>query len=72
MYSNVNLYKKEKELHGIPFPVRLGGLMRINASCENSNTSNSSETKIILLMFTGSQDLYLGVYTNLIMEVPVV
>ena len=46
--------------------MRLGGLEGIDTPCENSNTSDFNEIKNILLMFTQSQDLYLGVYTDLI------
>ena len=59
MYSNVKFYQKDNDVHKIHFPVHLEGLMGVNAPYENSNTSNFNEIKIILLMFTGSQDLYL-------------
>ena len=57
---------KDNEQHEIHFPIRLGALKVVNNSDENSNTSDFNEIRIILLMFTVSQDLYLGVYTNLI------
>ena len=57
MYSYEIFYEKDTKLLEIHFPTGLGGY----ASCENSDTSNLNEIKIILLMFTGSQDLYLGV-----------
>ena len=66
MYSNAKFYVKDNELHEIQFPVWLGGLNEENAVGENSNSSDLNEIKTILLMFTGSQDLYLGVYTELI------
>ena len=47
-------------------PRVIRGFKKVNAPGENSNTSNFKEIKMILLMFTSSQDLYLGVYTNLI------
>ena len=50
----------------IHFPVRLGGLKGGKCPGENSNTSDINEIKIIWLMFTESQDLYLRVYTDLI------
>ena len=40
MFSTVKFYEKEKELHEIPFPLRLGGLKGVNATGENSNTSD--------------------------------
>ena len=64
MYSNVKFYEKDNEVHEIYFLVRLGGLKDINVASENSNTSDFNEIKIIWLMFTGSPDLYLGVYTG--------
>ena len=66
MYSNVKFYEKDNEQHEINFPIRLGVLKGVNDPGENSNTSDLNEIKIILLIFIGSQDLYLGVYTNLI------
>ena len=54
------------ELHEIHFPVQLEDLKKVNTLGENSNTSSFNEIKIILLMFTVSQDLYLGGYTALI------
>ena len=66
MYPNVKFYKKDNELHEIHFPVQLGGLKGVNAPVKNSDTSDFNESKIILLMFTGSQDLYLGMCTDLI------
>ena len=42
-----------------------GGLKKENTPSENLNTSDFNEIKIILLMFTGSYDLYLGVLTDL-------
>ena len=61
----LNLQERQ-ELHEIHFPVQLGGLKKVNAPAENSYTSDFNFIKIILLMFTGSQDLYLTVCTNLI------
>ena len=37
-----------------------------NTPGKNSNPTDFNEIKIILLMFTGIQDFYLGVYTDLI------
>ena len=54
------------KLYEILFLVRLGGLKGLNAPGENSNHSDFNEIKPIFLMFTGSQDFYLGVYTDLI------
>ena len=62
----MKFYEKENELHEIYFLVWLGGLKGVKAPVENSNTSDFNEMKIILLMFTGSLDLYLVVYTDLI------
>ena len=45
-----------------------GGLKGVNSPGENFNTADISEIKIILLMFTGSHDLYLRVYTDLIIS----
>ena len=39
MYSNVKFYEIDNELHETHFPVRLGGLKRVNALGENLNTS---------------------------------
>ena len=66
MHSNVKFYEKDNELQEIHFPVWLGGLNYSTASGENSNNSDFNDIKFILLMFSGSQDLYKGVYTNLI------
>ena len=46
--------------------IKVANLKGANAPSENSNISDFNEIKIILLMFTGSQGLYLGVYTNLV------
>ena len=43
------------------------GFKGANASGENSDTFNFNDIKIILLMFTGSQDLYLGIFADLIL-----
>ena len=40
------------------------GLKEMNTTAENANTSNFNEVKITWLMFTGSQDFYLGVYAG--------
>ena len=40
MYSNVKFYEKDNKLDEIHFPVRLGGLKRINSPGENSSTSD--------------------------------
>ena len=45
------------------------GLKGVNTPGENSNTSDFNEIKIILLIFRGSQDLYLRVYTDLIIGI---
>ena len=66
IYSYVKFYKKDNDLHEIYFTVWLEGLKRVNTSGENSNTSEFNEIKIILIMFTESLGLYLGMYTNLI------
>ena len=67
MYSKVTFYEKDNGLHEIHFPLQLrSGLNGVNAPGENSNITDFNEIKIILLMFTGSQYLYLGVYTDLI------
>ena len=66
MYSSVKFYEKVNELQEIHFPLRLEGVKGVNALVENSNISHFTEIKIILLMFTRSQDLYLGVYADLI------
>ena len=63
--SNVKVYEKDNEVHKIHFPMLLGGLTVVNAPGENLDISGFNEIKIILLMFTGSQALYLGVYTDL-------
>ena len=68
MYSYVKFYEKDNEQHEIYFSVWLGGLKGVNTPGETSNTSDFSRINIILLMFTGSQDLYLGVYTDLIIS----
>ena len=60
MYSNLKFYEKENEL------VRLGGLKEVNTPGEKINTFDFNEIKNILLMFTGSLNFYVGVYTNLI------
>ena len=61
MYSNVKFYEKDNELPKIQFPTRLGGLKGVIILGENSNISDFNEIRIILLMFTGNQDLYLEV-----------
>ena len=66
MYSNEKFYKIDNELNEIHFPVRLGGFTGVNAPGEYPNNSDLNGFKIMLLMFIGSQDLYLGVYTDLI------
>ena len=66
MYSDVSFYEKDNEQHEIHFPVQLGRLKVVNSLGEYSNISSFNEISIILLMFTGSQDLFLGVYTDLI------
>ena len=66
MYFNVRFYEKGSELYEIPFPVRLRGLQGVNTHDENSNIIDHNEIKIILLMFRGKQDLFLGMYTDLI------
>ena len=68
MYSNIKFYEKNNELNEIHLSVRLGGLKGVNVPLENFNTSAFNEIKIILLMFTGSQDLYLRMYSNLIID----
>ena len=67
MYSNVKFYKKDNELHEVHFPVRFGRLKGVKASGKNEINIifQINEIDIILLMFAGSQDLYLGVYTDL-------
>ena len=68
MYSNIKFYSKDYVQHKIHIPVWFGGLKEINALGENSNIFDFNEIKIILLMFTGSQDLCLGVYTDMILD----
>ena len=68
MYSNVKFYEKDNELPEIHFTVKLGSLKGVNTSSENSNTSDFNEIKIILLMCSRNQDLYLGVETDLIIH----
>ena len=52
----------------ITFQCYKGALKWVYAIGENSNASDFNFIKILLLMFTGSQDLHLGVYTNLIIN----
>ena len=66
MYSRVKFFEKEKELLEIHFSMQLGGLNGASVPDENPNSSDFNEIKTILLMITGSQDLYRGVYTDLI------
>ena len=66
MYSNIKFYEKGNEQYKIHFPVRLGDLKEVSIPGENSNTSDFNEIKIMLLMFTGSQDLSLEVFIDLI------
>ena len=53
-------------IHEIHILMLFMDLKWLNALGENSNTSDFYFIKIILLIYTGSQDLYLGVYTDLI------
>ena len=53
MSSNIKFYTKDNKLCEIHFSVLIGGLKEVNAPCENLNTSDFNEIKIILLIFTG-------------------
>ena len=55
-----NIYEKDNESHEIQFLVWSGDLKSVKAPSENLNSFDFNEIKIILLMFTGSQDLYQG------------
>ena len=59
-------FKKDDEWDEIYCQARLGGVKVGKSSDKNSNISDFTENKIILLMFSGNQDLVLGVYTDLI------
>ena len=66
MYSYVKFYEKDNDLYEIYFQVGLGGFKGSKSCWWKFKYLWFNETKIIFLMFTGNQDFYLGVYTDLI------
>ena len=61
IYSHVTFCEKDDKLHEIYLPAHIGCLKEVKAPGKNLYTPDCNEIKIILLIFTGSQDFYLEV-----------